>query len=73
VSIRRQCELLGLNRSSWYLQPAGETAENLHYMRQIDEQYLRRPVYGSRRMTDYLQKRDHAVNRKRVQRLMRRM
>jgi putative transposase len=64
---------LGLNRSSWYVQPAGETAENLHYMRQIDEQYLRRPVYGSRRLTDYLQKRGHAVNRKRVQRLMRLM
>jgi putative transposase len=55
------------------VQAAGETAENLRYMRLIDEQYLRRPVYGSRRMTDYLQKLGHGVNRKRVQRLMQTM
>ena len=73
MSIRRQCELLGLNRASWYLRPAAETAENLAYMRLIDEQYLRRPAYGSRRMTDHLRKRGHTVNRKRVQRLMRLM
>lgn len=71
VSLRRQCELLGLNRSSWYLQPAAETAENLAYMRLIDEQYLRRPVYGSRRMAEHLRRLGHVVNRKRVQRLMR--
>ena len=73
VSIRRQCELLGLSRSSWYVQAAGETAQNLQYMRLIDEQYLRRPVYGSRRMTVYLRKLGHGVNRKRVQRLMQTM
>jgi putative transposase len=73
VSIRRQCELLGLSRSSWYVQAAGETAQNLQYMRLIDEQYLRRPVYGSRRMTAYLRKLGHGVNRKRVQRLMQTM
>jgi putative transposase len=73
VSIRRQCELLGLNRSSWYLQPAAETAENLSYMRLIDEQYLRRPAYGSRRMSEHLRRQGHGVNRKRVQRLMQTM
>jgi putative transposase len=73
VSIRRQCELLGLNRASWYLEPAGETAENLALMRLIDEQYLRRPFYGSRRMTTWLIEHGHIVNRKRVQRLMRQM
>lgn len=73
MSIRRQCELLGLNRASWYLEPAGETPENLALMRLIDEQYLVRPFYGSRRMTAWLMERGQAVNRKRVQRLMRRM
>jgi putative transposase len=68
LSIRRQCELLGLARGSWYYEPAGETAENLKLMRRIDELYLKRPYYGSRRMGNEL-----SVNRKRVQRLMRRM
>ncbi len=69
----RQCELLELARSSYYYEPAGESAENLHYMRRIDEQYLRTPFYGSRRMTVHLQQQGYAVNRKRVLRLMRRM
>jgi putative transposase len=60
--------LIGLPRSSWYYQPAGESPENLALMRAIDEQYLVRPFYGSRRMADAL-----GVNRKRVQRLMRLM
>jgi putative transposase len=68
LSIRRQCALLGLPRSSWYYQPRGETAENLELMRRIDEQYLRTPFYGSRKLARLL-----GVNRKRVQRLMRRM
>jgi len=73
VSVRRQCEILSLNRASWYLRPAAETAENLTLMRLIDEQYLVRPFYGSRRMTAWLIEHGHTVNRKRVQRLMRRM
>ena len=62
----RQCDLLGLPRSSWYYQPLGESAENLALMRRIDEQYLATPFYGSRRMAVML-----GVNRKRIQRLMR--
>ncbi len=69
----RQCELLDLARSSYYYEPVGESAENLHYLRLIDEQYLRTPFYGSRRMTVCLQDQGYAINRKRVQRLMRRM
>ncbi len=71
LSIRRQCELLGLPRSTLYYQPATETADNLRLMRLLDEQYLKMPFYGSRRMTAWLQAEGHAVNRKRVQRLMR--
>jgi putative transposase len=70
LSIRRQCELLGLNRSSYYLSPATESEENLRLMRLIDEQFLKTPFYGSRRMTASLERAGETVNRKRVQRLM---
>jgi putative transposase len=73
LSIRRQCELLGLNRSSYYLPPAVESQENLRLMRRIDEQFLKTPFYGSRRMTACLERSGETVNRKRVQRLMARM
>jgi putative transposase len=71
LSIGRQCELLDLNRSTYYLPPAVESAENLRLMRLIDEQYLKTPFYGSRRMTACLSRAGETVNRKRVQRLMR--
>jgi putative transposase len=70
LSIRRQCELLDLNRSSYYLPPAVESEENLRLMRLIDEQFLKTPFYGSRRMTASLERSGERVNRKRVQRLM---
>jgi putative transposase len=70
IGIRRQCALLGVNRSSWYYEPAGESAENVALMRLIDEQYTRAPFYGTRRITAWLQRRGHEVNRKRVARLM---
>jgi putative transposase len=70
LSIRRQCELLDLARSTLYYQPATESDENLRLMRLLDEQYLQMPFYGSRRMTAWLQVEGHDVNRKRVQRLM---
>ena len=73
LSIRRQCELLGLNRGSYYYQPARESPLNLELMRKIDEQYLKTPFYGWPRMTDYLQKQGYAINHKRVQRLMQKM
>ena len=71
MSVRRQCELLGLSRSSLYYEPGGEAAEDLRLMRLIDEQYTARPFYGSRRMTIWLNEQGEGVNRKRVQRLMR--
>ena len=73
LSIRRQCELLGVNRTSLYYQPAGESEENLLLMRLLDEQYTRTPFYGSRRMTAWLQGQGYEVNRKRLARLMRLM
>jgi putative transposase len=71
LSVRRQCELLGLSRSSLYYEPGGEAAEDLRLMRSIDEQYTARPFYGSRRMSIRLNERGEGVNRKRVRRLMR--
>lgn len=70
ISIRRQCELLGLNRSTYYWEPAKETADNLQIMRQIDELYTEHPFYGSRRMAIELGLKGVRANRKRVQRLM---
>ena len=71
LSVRRQCALVGLNRATYYRQPSGETAFNLHLMRLIDEEYTRAPFYGYRKMTARLKRHGHAVNRKRVARLMR--
>jgi putative transposase len=73
ISIRRQCELIGLNRATFYREPVGETGLNLHLMRLIDEQYLRTPFYGYPKMTVELRRQGYAVNRKRVARLMQKM
>jgi putative transposase len=70
ISVRRQCELLGGNRSGLYYEPVGESEENLLLLRLLDEQYTRTPFYGSRKMTEWLAAEGHAVNRKRVSRLM---
>jgi putative transposase len=73
ISIRRQCELVGLPRSTYYYEPLPESEENLTLMRRIDEEYLRRPFFGTRQMTAWLRRSGHKINRKRVQRLMRLM
>jgi putative transposase len=70
LSIRRQCQLLGLSRSTYYLVPATASEEDLRLMRLIDQQFLRTPFFGSRRMRVYLERAGETVNRKRVQRLM---
>lgn len=73
LSVRRQCALLGLSRSSLYYEAAPESAENLRLMRLLDEEYTAHPFYGSRRLTKWLTRQGEDVNRKRVQRLLRRM
>jgi putative transposase len=73
LSVRRQCELLGLARSCYYYEPVPQSKENLALMQLIDKQYTDRPFYGSRKMTAWLVAQGQAVNRKRVQRLMRLM
>jgi putative transposase len=70
LSIRRQCELLGISRSGFYYEPCPESEENLGLMRRLDELHLEHPVYGSRRLTVLLQREGRLVNRKRVVRLL---
>ena len=72
-SISRQCQLLSLNRSTFYYAPSPTNAEDLALMRQIDEQYLKTPFYGSRSMARHFRRQGRKINRKRIQRLMRRM
>ena len=73
LSLRRQCELIGLPRASYYYTPAGESELNLMLMRLIDEQYLKTPFYGWPRILASLRQSGCAVNGKRVRRLMRLM
>ena len=73
LSLRRQGELIGLNRASYYDQPTPESALNLALMRLIDEPYLQTPFYGYPQMTVHLRRAGYQVNPKRIYRLMRLM
>lgn len=73
LPVTRQCELLGLPRSSFYYQPEPPSEDDQRMMRRIDELYLAYPFYGSRQMARALRREGHTINRKRVQRLMRLM
>ena len=70
LSICRQCEALGVHRSGLYYTPSEESEENIQLLRLLDEQYMNTPFYGIRRLTYWLRSKGHAVNRKRVKRLM---
>ena len=73
LSIRRQCALLGLARSGVYRTKASANDNDLALMRRLDELFMAWPFLGSRRMAAMLRAEGRAINRKRVQRLMRRM
>lgn len=70
LSIRRQCELVGLSRSGFYYQPVPETVENLAVMRRLDQLHLEFPAFGARRLRVMLARAGWVVNRKRVSRLL---
>lgn len=70
ITIRKQCELLSLNLSSYYYEPSRDTTLNLSLMKLIDEQYIKTPFYGSPKMTWMLRSKGYWVNHKRVERLM---
>jgi putative transposase len=79
LPLTRQCELAGVPRATVYRRidaasrQERQDEDDLKLRTLIDEQYTSRPFYGSRRMTVFLNKTGHGVNRKRVQRLMREM
>jgi len=73
LSLTRQAVLLALSRSSLYYEPVPVSAVDLALMRTIDELHLERPFAGSRLLRDLLNQEGHAVGRKRVRRLMRKM
>jgi putative transposase len=56
LSISKQCQLLQVARSSCYYNSKGESAENLEFMKKIDEIYIKHPFYGSRQMSMHLKK-----------------
>jgi putative transposase len=73
LSVRRQCDLLGLAASTLYYRPQRDTALNEELMRLIDKLYMAAPCFGYRKMTSTLVEAGYAVNGKRVRRLMRQM
>lgn len=73
LSVRRQCQLLGLAAASYYYHAEPESVENLHYMRLLDQEYTDHPFYGVRKMTLWLQNQGYGVGPKRVRRLLRAM
>jgi putative transposase len=73
LSISRQCQLLKINRSTFYYKKKPIKAEDLKLMELIDKQYLKTPTWGSRSMRNHLRRLGYKINRKRVQRLMRLM
>ena len=73
LSLRRQCALLGVARSGVYRMPAPANDADLSLMRRIDELFTAWPFLGSRRMKAMLRAEGWSINRKRVQRLMRRL
>ena len=73
LSIRRQCQLLSVARSSIYRPPRPANDNDVELMRRIDQLFTAWPFLGSRRMTAMLNGEGCRINRKRVQRLMRKM
>lgn len=73
LSIRDQCKLLGVNRSSLYYQTVGESLENIELMNLMDNHFMDNPTYGVLQMQDYLRDKGFVVNVKRIRRLLRKM
>ena len=71
LSMVRQCQLLGVSRSSLYYRAKETSQQDRSLMRELDRQYLETPFYSSRRMRASLERQGMPVSRKRVQRLMR--
>ena len=73
LAVKRQCELLALNRSTVYYKPRPVCPRDLPLMRRIDELHLEHPYYGARRLAQQLRREGTQVGRLHVATLMRRM
>jgi putative transposase len=73
LSVRRQSELLTINRSSLYYKPVGESKENLALMEQMDRLFIEDPTLGVLGMQDELSEHGMEYNVKRIRRLLRKM
>ena len=73
LPVAEQCRVLVISRSTAYYESSRNIEEDLALMREMDELYLERPYYGSRRMRADLSTRERPLNRKRIRRLMRKM
>lgn len=70
LSVRQQCALLGIPRSTFYYEPVPETPLNMEIMTLLDQMYLETPFYGRVKYTECLRKNGYQVNHKRVGRLL---
>lgn len=73
LSVRQQCELLSLNRSTLYYEPVPWNKEDVYFMNVIDEEFTKRPYLGVRKMVGRIRDRGHSIGKKRVRTLMRDM
>ncbi len=62
ISVRRQCKLLGLSRSSFYYKKHEESELNNKLMNEIDQEYTAKPYYGARRITAFLKRKGYSIN-----------
>lgn len=73
LSIRRQCAILGFNRSTYYYEPVPLSAETVNLMQLLDQQYTATPFYGVNKMTEYLRQQHYVIGKDRVRTLLRMM
>lgn len=73
LSIRKQCELLSISRSSFYFEPNNETDLNLDIMKEMDRINMKYPSFGVLRIKNELEEAGYHVNHKRIRRLMKKM
>ncbi len=69
LSIRKQCQLVGLSRSTYYYRPVGPSEAHLTLQRRVDEIYTDYPFYGARRMVAQLKQEGYQVGRKKLRRI----
>jgi putative transposase len=73
LSVNRQCQLLGIARSSYYYQPSPASANELDLLHRLDRIFTEHPVYGARRLRAMLLREGISVGRRRIRRLMRKL